>query len=124
MPEHGHDRLEAGAAFGELGADGVPEPVRADRRTAPRESTSPAAVQAAFSDRSNRNALRQQLAADQEDVLHRAARRWGRTGRGPARRRASSITGCRASAAWGCSGMLRSVWPLPTGIRSRGCPSG
>jgi hypothetical protein len=32
MPEHRHDRLEACAALSELGADGVPEPVRADRR--------------------------------------------------------------------------------------------
>jgi hypothetical protein len=30
MPEHSHDRLDAGAAFGELGADGVAEPVRGD----------------------------------------------------------------------------------------------
>jgi hypothetical protein len=55
MSEHGHDRLDAGAAFGELGADGV-------NRCAvivglPAESTSPAAVQAALSDSSNRNAL-------------------------------------------------------------------
>ena len=34
MAEDAHDRLEAGAAFGELGADGVPEAVAADRRAA------------------------------------------------------------------------------------------
>jgi len=33
MSEHGHDRLDAGAAFGELDADGVPEPMRGDRRS-------------------------------------------------------------------------------------------
>ena len=31
VAKHGHDRLDAGAAFGELGADGVPEPVCGDR---------------------------------------------------------------------------------------------
>jgi hypothetical protein len=31
VPEHDHDRLDAGSAFGELGADGVPESVRGDR---------------------------------------------------------------------------------------------
>ena len=36
MAEHRHDRLDAGAALGELGADGVPEPVRGDRRFAGR----------------------------------------------------------------------------------------
>jgi hypothetical protein len=45
VPEHSHDRLDPGSAFGELGADGVPEPVRGDRRFAA-ESTKRAAVQA------------------------------------------------------------------------------
>jgi hypothetical protein len=30
VPEHFHDRVELGAAFGELGADGVPEPGSGD----------------------------------------------------------------------------------------------
>ena len=34
MPEDAHDRVQSGAALGELGADGVSEPVRGDRRLA------------------------------------------------------------------------------------------
>lgn len=36
VPEHGHDGLDPGSAFSELGTDGVPEPVRGDRRLAGR----------------------------------------------------------------------------------------
>src|SRR5664280_40566 len=36
MTKHRHNGLQPGAAFGELGADGVPEPVGADGRSAGR----------------------------------------------------------------------------------------